>query len=152
MSNTTIEERVVGLRFDGKDFEKNVKSSMTLLDKLNYKIGGLSGIGSQIEFVTTKIKGLTFDPLARGMTTSYGKIMALTAALTGVSNISTEVYNKLTSLIRSVSADQVKAGFDKYSEYTNSMQTIMAATKQNGESDAEAMERVNGEIFPRNWT
>lgn len=151
MSNTTIEERVVGLRFDGKDFEKNVKSSMTLLDKLNYSISGLKGSGAQIEFFASKIKGLTFDPLVNGAKISYGKIMALTAALTGVSNVSTEVYNKLTTLIRSVSADQVKAGFDKYGEYTNSMQTIMSATKQDGESDAEAMARVNDEMQKLLW-
>lgn len=34
----TIDEKVVEMRFDNKDFEKNVKTSMTTLDKFKEKL------------------------------------------------------------------------------------------------------------------
>ena len=152
MSNTTItEERVVGLRFDNKDFAKSVRNTMSLLDKLHYSVENLKGAGNSVLFFANQIKSVTFDPLARGCQVGIGKIMALTAALTGVSNVADEVYHKMTTLIKSMSTDQISAGWTKYADYTSSMQTIMSATKKDGESDAEAMARVNKEMEKLLW-
>ena len=147
-----VEERIVGLRFDNKDFEKNVDHSMKTLDKLNASLGNTFQRGANaITIFASKLKAISIDPVAKTAELSMGKIMALTAALTGVSNVADEAYRKVTTLIRSMGADQASAGWDKYANYTQSIQTIMSATRQEGETEEEALKRVNVEMEKLLW-
>lgn len=147
-----VEERIVGLRFDNKEFEKGVGQSIKTLDKLDFTLGNTFRKGADtVTLFASKIKGITLDPIAKGAEMSIGKLMALTAALTGVHNVADEVYRKTTSLIKSMSADQVAAGWSKYDNYTQSMQTILAATKKDTETDVQAMERVNEQMDKLLW-
>lgn len=147
-----VEERIIGLRFDNKDFEKNVKGTLTTLDKLQYSIAGLKAGANNILLFATSLRSITFDPLVNGCNIGIGKLMALTAVLTGVSNVTSEIYNKFTSIFRSMSiGEQGNVGWSKYGDYTESMQTIIAATRTEGESDADAMERVNEQMERLLW-
>lgn len=152
MSTTQVEERVIGLRFDNKDFEKNVKSSINVLDKLQYTILGLRSGASNILLFASSLRNITFTPIANGIQSSIGKLMALTAALTGVGNVATDVYHKMTALVQSMGIGQQGAvGWQKYADYTESIQTIMAATRKEEESEEDALERVNEQLERLLW-
>ena len=146
-----VEERVVGLRFDNNEFAARVKSSMDLLDKLHFKITGLKTMAYSVQVFGQQIKSITFDPLVNGVNMTLGKLMALTAAMTGVSRVASQMFDGVERFVKSVSTDQITAGWSKYSDYTESMQTIMSATKKDEESEADAMARVNEQMQRLLW-
>ena len=53
--STTIDQRVVEMQFDNKQFERNVATSMSTLDKLKQSLN-LSGASKGLENVGTATK------------------------------------------------------------------------------------------------
>lgn len=150
MSNT-VEQRTVEMRFDNSNFEKNIAQSQNSLNAFNKNLGTLGGVSTGIGAFAAQLKGLTFDPINNGIQIGIGKLAALTAALTGISNLASDIYYKTTSLVKSLTFDNITAGFDKYSQKTTSVQTIMAAVRQEGETEEQAMARVNKQLEKLNW-
>lgn len=115
----SIDRRVVEMRFDNKDFEQNVNTTMTVLDKLKEKLSfkgagdkfeSASGLGSAIDGVKNRFSAL--------------EIIGTTALV----NLTNSAVNLGKQLARSLTIDQVKAGFSEYELKMNSIQTIMAST------------------------
>lgn len=114
-----VDNRVVEMRFDNKDFQTGVSESISSLDKLKRSLNlkdaadGFDEIGRAAESVTHKFSalGTIGDQILR--------------------DIGNEVYslkNKFVDLIKSMSVDQITAGWNKYGEKTASVQTILNAT------------------------
>jgi len=147
----TVEKRAVEMRFDNSQFEKNISQSQNSLNSFNKSLSSLNGVKTGIGAFAAQVKGITFDPINNGIQIGIGKLAALTAALTGVSNLATDIYNKTTSLIKSMTFDNVTAGFQKYESKTASVQTIMNAVRKEGETDEAVMARVNSQLEKLNW-
>ena len=137
-----IENKVVQLAFDNTKFEKGVQATLNILGRLNNAITGLNSIKYSILGVADQVKAVTFDPINAQLQIGVGKAMALTAALTGVYNITDQIYNTMVGTIRSMTFDQITNGFNRYEQIVNSTQTILASTRKEGESMEDAMERV----------
>lgn len=150
MSNT-VEQRTVEMRFDNAQFERNISQSEKSLNNFNNSLGELGGARTGIGAFASTLKGLTFDPINNGIQIGIGKLAALTVALTGISNMANEIYYTTTRLIKSMSFDNVSAGWDKYAQKTTSVQTIMNAVRKNGETAEQTMERVNSQLEKLNW-
>ena len=150
MSNT-VEQRTVEMRFDNAQFERNISQSEKSLNNFNNSLGELGGARTGIGAFASTLKGLTFDPINNGIQIGIGKLAALTVALTGISNMANEIYYTTTRLIKSMSFDNVSAGWDKYAQKTTSVQTIMNAVREEGETAEHAMERVNSQLEKLNW-
>ena len=146
-----VEKQTVQMEFDNKNFEKNVDTSLSTLDKLKVGLSTLATGAGGISVFANQIKSITFDPINSGVQMGIGKVMALTAALTGVVNITDALYQKVTSTVKALSVDQISAGFAKYEDKTASVQTIMSAVRKEGEADEEVMERVQEQLEKLNW-
>lgn len=146
-----VEERVVSMEFDNKDFEKNIKTSMSSLDRFKEKIQAFKTSANDLAYFGQVVGSITFNKIQQGAEMSIGKVMQLAAALTGVVNITDQLYRTVTSTFKSLSVDQVTRGWSKYEEKTEAVQTIMASTRKETESEAEAMARVNEQIERLNW-
>ena len=146
-----IEKQVVSMEFDNKNFEKNVNTSISTLDKLKIGLSTLASSTGGVAAIASQVKGITFDPINAGVQMGIGKVMALTAALTGVVNITDALYQKVTSTVKALSVDQITAGFSKYESKTASVQTIMSAVRKEGETDEEVMSRVEEQLEKLNW-
>lgn len=149
--NNVVEKQTVQMEFDNKNFEKNVNTSLSTLDKLKVGLSTLAIGATGFAGVAAQIKGITFDPINNGVQMGIGKVMALTAALTGVVNLSDALYQKVTSTVKALSVDQIQAGFSKYEDKTASVQTIMSAVRKEGEADEEVMARVEEQLAKLNW-
>lgn len=148
----TVEQRVVEMRFDNSQFERGVSQSQASLNAFNQSLGELGGSRNGIAAFASTLKGITFDPINNGIHIGIGKLSALTAALTGVSNIADSLYSKVTGTVRALSGiDNVTRGFEKYTSATEAMQTIISATRKDGEDMAEAMSRANGALEEVLW-
>ena len=72
----TIDERVVEMRFDNQQFEKNVQTSMSTLEKLKQKLN-LTGASKSLEDVNKAAKNVTLTGLSNAVETVHAKFSAL---------------------------------------------------------------------------
>lgn len=127
--STTIDERVVQMRFDNKQFEAGAQQSMQTLDQFKQKLdftgiadkanSELNNVGSVTETV-----GIRFDAMAVVAISALNRIT--NAAITAGSNI-----------LKSLTIAPVSDGFAEYELKMGSVQTIMAST-------GATLEEVNG--------
>lgn len=124
----TIDSKVVEMRFDNKQFEQNVQTSLDSVDKLKKSLV-FDGVSKGFETIESAAKGVSFQGINDALETVKVKFSALeVVAITALSNITNRVVDAGIALSKSLSIDQVTAGWSKYAEKTASVQTIMAAT------------------------
>ena len=88
-----IDERVVEMRFDNKQFEENVRTSMSTLDKLKQKLN-LSGASKGLEDVESAAKKVDVSGLGKGIETVQMKFSALQVmGVTALANITNSAVN-----------------------------------------------------------
>lgn len=147
----TIDEKVVEMRFDNSNFEKNVKTSMSTLDKLKEALNfeksaqslkNLQNLGNKINF-----DGLSTSIQYVSRQFSAWEI----AGEEAIRNLTNKAVNMLTKFAKENSIDQFFAGFNKYEDKTKSVQTIMAATAGKFKDTAQHMEWVNEQLSKLNW-
>lgn len=64
--SATIDEKVVEMRFDNRNFEKNVKTTMSSLDRLKQKLK-LDGATKGIQDVSRAANNISLDHIASGV-------------------------------------------------------------------------------------
>ena len=143
----TIDEKVVEMRFDNKDFERNVSQSMSTLDKLKSALD-FSGAGKAFEGISSAAGHIDFGGLSDGLShvtdgfTNFGEI-AIGSIKKIASTITDFVGGELVSLAKGLSIDNIDAGFAKYEKKGKSVQTIMNATGQSIEEVSEQLDKLN---------
>ena len=131
MSNK-IDERVVEMRFDNAQFEKNVSTTMSTLDKLKKSLN-LDGAAKGLENVNTAAKSFDMSPLANGVDTIRARFSALEVmAVTALANITNSAVNAGKNLVKAFTIDPIKTGFQEYETQINAVQTILSNTRSKG--------------------
>lgn len=124
----TIDERVVSMEFDNKQFESNVRTSLSTLDKLKQSLK-LDGAAKGFESISKAAKNVDMSPLSSGLDTVKSKFSALeVVAITALANITNSAVNAGKSLVKSLTLDQITAGWNKYKQKTASVQTLVNST------------------------
>lgn len=148
---SSIDRRIVEMNFDNKQFEQGVQTSLSTLEKLKQGLN-LGSATTNVNDLAAATKNFDMANLASNVETVSSKFSAL--GIVGVrvlQNITDSVYNTGTQLAKSLSVDQITAGWDKYSQKTQAVQTIMAATaKQFTDTDVQ-MAYVNDQLSQLNW-
>lgn len=128
----TIDERVVSMKFDNSNFERNVSVSMSTLDKLKAKLN-FKGAEKGLESINTAAKNVNMSGLGSAVETVQAKFSALdVVAATTLSNITNKAVNAATSLAKSLTLDPIMDGFREYETQMNAVQTILANTQSKG--------------------
>lgn len=84
-----VDERVVEMRFDNQNFEKNVATSMSTLDKLKQKLN-LKGAGKSLEEINKSAQNVSFQKMADSLS-----VLEKHFSTTGIVGMS--VINNLTN-------------------------------------------------------
>ncbi len=143
--STTIDERVVEMRFDNKHFESNVKTSMSTLDKLKEKLN-LSGASKGLENVGSAAKNVNMSGLGNAVEAVSAKFSALQVmGVTALANITNSAVNAGKRIASALTIDPVKTGFSEYETKINSIQTILSNTASKG-TTMEDVTRVINEL------
>lgn len=125
---TTIDTKVVEMKFDNKDFEKNTRQTMSTLEKLKNMLH-FKGASDGLEKVSQAARNVKMDGLANGIETVNAKFSAMdiiaTTALVNITNSAVEAGKRL---VASISTDQITAGWSKMEQQMSSMQTLMNST------------------------
>ena len=126
--STTIDQRVVEMRFDNKNFESNVSTTMSTLDKLKQKLN-FTGASKGLENVSASAKKVDMTGLANGVETVRAKFSALEVmGVTALANITNSAVNAGKRILSALTIEPITTGFNEYELKMNSIQTIMAST------------------------
>lgn len=132
--STTVDERVVEMRFDNKQFEQNIQTSLSSLDKLKKSLN-LEGAAKGLETVNdaaNKCSG-NMSPLSNAVETVRVRFSALEVmAITALQNITNSALAAGKNLVSAFTIDPIKTGFEEYETQINSVQTILANTSSKG--------------------
>lgn len=130
--STTIDQRVVEMRFDNKHFESNVQTTMSTLDKLKQKLN-LSGSAKGLEGISSAAKKVDMSGLSTGIDTVHAKFSALQVmGVTALANITNSAVNAGKRMVSALTVDPIKTGFQEYETQINAVQTILANTQKEG--------------------
>ena len=133
----TVDERVVEMRFDNKQFEQNVQTSLSTLDKLKRSLN-LDGAAKGLEDVNSAAKNCNMSGLTSAVETVHAKFSAFEVmAVTALANITNSVINTGKQMLHSLTIEPISQGFEEYELKMGSIQTIMMST-------GASLEEVNG--------
>ena len=128
----TIDEKVIGLKFDNKNFEQNVSTSLSTLDKLKQFLK-LDGAAKGLESVDKAAKNIQLGSIADGVSNISGKFSALgVLAFTTLQSIASQAIATGSQLVKSLTIDPIMMGFAEYETQMNAVQTILANTSSKG--------------------
>ena len=123
-----VDERVVEMRFDNAQFEKNVQQTMQSLEKLHDSLQ-LDGAEKGFEKISDASAKVDFDEMQGALDNLSGKFSAVEVmGVAALSHITRQAVDTGEKLVKSLSLDQVTSGWNKYAQKTASVQTIMNAT------------------------
>ena len=139
----TVDERVVSMQFDNKQFEANVNTSMSTIDKLKAKLD-FKGATKGMEDIGTATKNVNMSGLGSAVESVRVKFSALEVmGVTALANITNSAINAGKRMVSALSLDQIRAGFQKFSDKTTSVATLQA--------QGNALEDVNEQLDKLNW-
>ena len=127
----TIDSRVVEMQFDNKQFESNVKATMSTLDKLKQSLNltgsydSMSGLSRAVESVRMQFSTL--------------EVMAVTT----LANITNSAINAGKRIVSALTIEPISEGFGEYELKMGSIQTIMAGTGESLETVNKYLDELN---------
>lgn len=123
-----VDERVVEMRFDNAQFEKNAQQTMQSLEKLHDSLQ-LDGAEKGFEKISDASAKVDFDEMQGALETLNSRFSAVEVmGVSALMHITNQAIDTGEKLVKSLSLDQVTSGWNKYAQKTASVQTIMNAT------------------------
>ena len=142
MSNV-VDSRVVEMRFDNRNFESNVKTSLSTLERLKQALK-LPDSSKSLEKVAEATKRVDFSEMGRGIQTVQARFSAMeVVALSALSNITNSLISTGRQFISTFTTRPISDGFSEYELKMGSVQTIMASTGATLEEVNQYLEELN---------
>ena len=147
--STTVDERVVEMRFDNEQFERNVNTSISSLDKLKRSLN-LGGAAKGLENINSASRNVDFNSMSRSIDGVSSKFSALETIATGallhigsvVASLGLKLADTATSM-SSLNIENIAAGWTKFGQKTTAVGTLI--------SQGYALEEVNNQLERLNW-
>ena len=128
----TIDERVLSMQFDNRQFESNVQTSLGTLEKLKQSLN-LTGAAKGLENIDRATKKVDMTTLGNAAYTVGLKFSAMyTMADQALRNITNRVQHCAENMIKAFTIEPVKTGLQEYETQIGAIQTILANTQSKG--------------------
>ena len=145
---SSIDQRIVQMRFDNAGFQNGVNNTLNSLKKLHESLKmkgsskGLEDVGRGI----SKLNSSGMSGLSSGVDTVTAKFSNMgVIAATALSNITNKAVNAGLSLAKSLTIDPVMDGFHEYETKMGAITTILSNTSHLG-TNLEDVNAVLGEL------
>ena len=136
---TSVESRIVSMKFDNKDFQARVSETLTALGKLKQAFS-MSGASKGLAEVNSEASKFSLSGMVQETAKVSKSFLALTTiALTALANITNRAINAGISIAKALTIDTKKQGFEEYELKLGSIQTIMAGS-------GASLEKVNRKL------
>ena len=130
--STTIDERVVEMRFDNKQFESNARTSLGTIEKLKQSMN-FTGASKGLDNIGAAIKKVDTSSLGNGVESVRAKFSALQVmGVTALANITNSAVNAGKRIASALTIDPIKMGLQEYETQIGAVQTILANTQSKG--------------------
>ena len=139
----TIDEKVVQMQFDNRQFETNVRTSIGTLDKLKQSLR-LDDAAKGLDGISNAARKFDISPMGNSVEAVKMKFSALEImAITVLSNITNSAVNYGKRLVSAFTLEPIETGFQEYELKMGSVQTIMASTGESLETVNRYLEELN---------
>ena len=129
---TSIEDKVVSLKFDNAQFSKGVMSSQKSLEQLNRSLQ-MKGATKGLDEVEGRASRFNLDTLAAAPKAVAGGFSVMAgAAAVALGNIASQAIATGATLLNSFTMQPIMDGFGEYETKMGSIQTILANTASKG--------------------
>ena len=109
MSN--VDNRVVNMQFNNAQFEKNISTSLSSIEKLKQGLK-FEGVQDNAKKINDSLKGVSFNGLNSGIEAVRLKFSAMqVAAATAISSITTSAMNAGKKIMEELTVQPVDQGF-----------------------------------------
>lgn len=137
---SSIDERIVQMQFDNNQFESGVKTSLGTLDKLKSSLR-FDNAGKGFDSISKAAKGVNLDPLVNSIETVGNRFNTLgIMGMAAINRLTNSAITAGSRLLKSFTIAPITAGYSKYEQKAQAMQTIMAAT---GKTIDEVTEKID---------
>lgn len=128
---SSIDERIVSMQFDNEQFEKNVGTTLKSLTTLENSVDGLNnvstaGLANAIESLQDRFSNLGI------------------VGMTVIQNLTNRFVDAGINMAKSLTIDQVAAGFEKYTANTKTVKALLNST-------GEDIDTVTDKISSLSW-
>ena len=141
--STTIDQRVVEMRFDNKQFENATRTTMSTLDKLKQKLN-LTGASKGLEEVNHAAKKVDMGGLGSAVESVGKKFSAMEImGVTALVNLTNQAVNAGKRIVSALTVAPIGDGFEEYEMTLNAIQTTMNATGKSAEEVKEQLKLLD---------
>lgn len=141
--STTIDRKVVEMRFDNKQFESGVSTTMSSVDKLKKKLN-FSGASDGLKELNAAVKSIDFSHVGRGIESVKVQFSALQVmGVRAFTRIADAAINAGKRMASEFTVEPFKQGYEEYELKLDSIQTIMASTGENLETVNKYLNELN---------
>lgn len=135
----TVDNRVVEMQFDNKQFESGIRTTLNSLKKLKEGLK-LDNATKGFDELDKAAKHVSMDHLINSVDIVGKRFTTMgIVAMTAIQNITNSAMAAGKQLVNAFTIDPVKSGFQEYETQINAVQTILANT----ESKGSTLEDVN---------
>jgi tape measure domain-containing protein len=132
LSMTNVEQRVVQMQFDNKQFEEGVKNTLISLDALNKGLK-LEGATKGLQDIGSAASRFSLGGIAAGVDTIASKFKAFgVIGVTALANITTQAVMSGERMLKALTFEHLSDGLNVYETKINAIQTILANTASEG--------------------
>ena len=143
---SSIDNRIVEMQFNNKEFERNMAQSMKSLDAFKSSLNFDSAI-SGFDNLDKASKKLNFSHIAESVGSITVHFNAIEVAFnTMVSRITNAAIDTGKKIFNALTVDGIRSGFQEYETQINATQTILANTSSAGttlEEVTDALDELN---------
>lgn len=131
---SSIDSRIVEMKFNNSQFEKGIKDTTSSLDKLKSSLS-LEGARRGLDSVVEASKNFNLSGIATGIDNIASKFTALSAiGVIALGNLTSAAVQSGISIVKSLTIDPISSGLKEYETNLTGIQTILANTKSKGEN------------------
>lgn len=141
--STTVDNRVVEMRFDNSNFEKNVKNTLKSLLGLDKTIGNIGKNKGLTEF-SQSANSISLKNLESSVENVEKRFSNLgIVGMTVLQNITNSVLRLGQTMLTALTVEPIRAGLLEYEDQINSVQVIMANTGRSVKDVNAALDELN---------
>lgn len=129
---SSIDERVVAMKFQNSEFEQGIKTSLGSLDALKRGLK-LEGASKGLTDVNSAARNMNLSGIASGVENISSKFTALgIIGVTALATIASKAVSAGIQFVKSFTTDPINAGLKEYETNLNAIQTVLANTASKG--------------------
>ena len=141
----SVDERVVEMQFDNKQFESGIKTSLKSLDNLKKGLN-FDSASKSLSNIEKQVKGFSLAGIEKGVDLISSRFTNLgIVGVTALQNITNAAINAGTQMVKALTIDPVLTGFNEYETKMGAITTILTNTASKG-TTLEDVNRVLNEL------